>query len=253
MRPAASSWDAAPQDRSVHRETRGPAPRQSARSPSPTVLADRAGHQEACRKVAGTDSAVCDAVPRTAATRSPCATLSSTAFVNSSTNSGTPSVRSTISATISAVIPALPISLHQRLSVASAEPIEHQTHDVERPAQGGRNSGRKVITSNTGSRCTWSTIRSRSSREVGSIQWASSNTMSTVRCRASASSWLRNISNSFSRLSCGLRLRSAAELGSDNNSLNSAMSSSPREPGVTSALPLERQAGGPGIPAARSS
>jgi hypothetical protein len=45
--------------------------------------------------VAGTANAVSDVVASTAATRFPCAALSSTALVSSSTNSGTPSVRST--------------------------------------------------------------------------------------------------------------------------------------------------------------
>ncbi len=63
-----------------------------------------------------------------------------------------------------------------------------------------------MITSSTGSRRAPSTIRSSSSREVGSIQWASSNTISTGRCRVSASNWLSTASNSFSRLRCGLRL-----------------------------------------------
>src|ERR1700738_3972972 len=47
-----------------------------------------------------------DVVANTAPPWSPCAALSSTALVSSSTNSGTPSVRWTISATISAASPA---------------------------------------------------------------------------------------------------------------------------------------------------
>jgi hypothetical protein len=127
----------------------------------------------------------------------------------------------------------------------------------ERPLQGaGWNSGRKVIASITRSRCTRSMVRSKSSREVGSIQWASSNTISTGRCRASASSWLSNASNIFSRLRCGLRLRSAAELGNDKSSLNSVMSSSSRAPGASNArnLPsLASTVSSRANPAARSS
>jgi hypothetical protein len=81
-----------------------------------------------------------------------------------------------------------------------------------RPPHGGWNSGRKVIASSTGRCRTRSTVRSSNSREVGSIQWASSNTISNGRCCASASSWPSRASNNFSRLRCGLRLSSAAEL-----------------------------------------
>ena len=49
------------------------------------------------------------------------------------------------------------------------------------PAQPALNSGRKVMTSKTGRRRTRSTVRSSSSREVGSIQCASSNTIKTGR------------------------------------------------------------------------
>ena len=110
MRLAAPSQDAAPPARSVHRRTRGRAPRRFARSPwRAGPSRSRRAISEACN-VAGTDSAASDVVASTAATRSPCAALSSTALVSSSTNSGTPSVRSTISATISAVSAALPAS-----------------------------------------------------------------------------------------------------------------------------------------------
>jgi hypothetical protein len=82
------------------------------------------------------------------------------------------------------------------------------------------------------------TAKSSNSREVGSIQWASSNTISTGRRRASAASWLRTASNNFSRLRCGLRLSPVAELGNDNSSLNSMRSSSSRMPGASSARNL---------------
>ena len=103
--------DAAPPARSVHRKTRGRAPRRSARPPWAPARAGRSrAISEAC-KVAGTDSAASDvAAEHRGDPVCSAPALSSTALVNSSTNSGTPSVRSTISATISAVSAALPAS-----------------------------------------------------------------------------------------------------------------------------------------------
>ena len=182
---------------------------------------------------------------------------SSTALVNSSTNSGTPSMRSTISATISGASEALPASLCTSASPSrSPSRLSAKLATWARPGQGGWNSGRKVTASSTGRCRTRSTVRSSNSREVGSIQWASSNTISTGRRRASASSWLSSDSNCFSRLRCGLRLRSEAELGNDNSSLNSVISSSSRMPAASNArnLPsLSWTVSSRANPAARSS
>jgi len=89
------------------------------------------------------------------------------------------------------------------------------------------------MTSNTARRRTCSTIRSKNSREVGSIQCASSNVASTGRPRDNAANWLVSASNNFSRFFCGLKLSSAAALGSDSNSLNSANSLSLGMPGAS--------------------
>jgi len=234
MQLAALSPNAAPPARSVDRRTRGRVRRRSVRSPwgaSPS-RSSRA-ISEAC-KVAGTDSAASDVVDNTAATRSACAALSSTALVSSSTKSGTPSLRATISATISGVSAVLPARLCTSVSPSrSPSRLSAKLVTWERPPQDGWNSGRKVITSSTGRRRTRSRVRSSNSREVGSIQWTSSNTISTGRCRASASSWVSSASNSFSRLRCGLRFKSAAELGNDSSSLNSGISSSSRASGAS--------------------
>ncbi len=58
----------------------------------------------------------------------------------------------------------------------------------ERPVQGASYSGRKVISTNTGKARTRSTVRSSTSSEVASAQWASSNSINTGFCRANASS-----------------------------------------------------------------
>ena len=55
----------------------------------------------------------------------------------------------------------------------------------ERPVQGASYSGRKVINANTGKARTRSTVRSSTSSEVASAQWASSNNINTGFCRAS--------------------------------------------------------------------
>jgi hypothetical protein len=55
------------------------------------------------------------------------------------------------------------------------------------PVHGGTNSGRKVATSRTGRRAIRSIVRSKTSRELGSIQWRSSKTIKTGFCRANAS------------------------------------------------------------------
>jgi len=57
------------------------------------------------------------------------------------------------------------------------------------PVQGASYSGRKVININTGKARNRSTIRSSTSSEVASAQWASSNSIKTGFCRANASSW----------------------------------------------------------------
>ena len=59
----------------------------------------------------------------------------------------------------------------------------------ERPVQGASYSGRKVKSANTGKVRTRSTVRSSTSSEVASAQWASSNSINTGFCRANASSW----------------------------------------------------------------
>ena len=108
--------------------------------------AGRAAPSARHASVAGTDSAASEVVASTAATRSPCSALSSTALVSSSTNSGTPSVRSTISATISRASAALPASV--RTSAAPSRSPSRLSAKLVTwgwPPQGGWNSGRKVI------------------------------------------------------------------------------------------------------------
>ena len=78
--------------------------------------------------------------------------------------------------------------------------------------------------SRTGSRRIRSIVRSNSSREVGSIQCTSSNTISTGRLRLKSSNRPSKASSVFSFFSCGVRFisDSAPPLGSDNRSATSA-------------------------------
>ena len=70
--------------------------------------------------------------------------------------------------------------------------------------QGAANSGRCVAISNTGRPAARSIVRSRSSRELGSIQCRSSQTNSTGCRRASTSSCRTSVSKVFSFFRSGL-------------------------------------------------
>ncbi len=96
------------------------------------------------------------------------------------------------------------------------------------PVQGGWNSGRNVTISNTGRLRTRSTVRSSSSREVGSIQCASSKTITTGCWRARPSSCRISAASVRSFLRCGLRFGSGwrSEAGNDSRSARNATSSS---------------------------
>src|SRR5215472_14255644 len=114
---------------------------------------------------------------------------SSTALVNSSTKSGTPSVLATICA-ITSWGSARPATRPARVSTsACARRSSAMLVTCERPLHGASYSGRKVISTKTDKARTRSTVRSSTSSEVASAQWASSNSISTGFCRASASSW----------------------------------------------------------------
>ena len=130
-------------------------------------------------------------------------------MVNSSTNSGTPSARSTIWATTSSGN-ALPPAICSTKAVRSRRSRRLSASMVTCgwPVQGGWNSGRNVTISSTGRLRTRSTVRSSSSREVGSIQCASSKTMTTGCWRARPSSCRISASSVRSFLRCGLRFGS---------------------------------------------
>jgi len=86
-----------------------------------------------------------------AATRSPCAALSSTDLLSSSPDRGTPlGALDDLGDALRVERGIAGQSLHERLAVTFAEPIE-QLATYERPAQGGRNSGRKMMTRSAGS------------------------------------------------------------------------------------------------------
>ncbi len=149
-------------------------------------------------------------------------------MVNSSTNKGTPSVRSTIWSTTSSgnALPAICSTKSVRSRRSSRLSISMLTCGW--PAQGGWNSGRNVTISSTGRLGARSTIRSSTSREVGSIQCTSSKIMTTGRWRARPSSWRISASRVRSFLCCGLRFGSGwrSEAGKDIRSAMSATSSS---------------------------
>ena len=144
MQLAAPSQDAAPPARSVRRQTRGRAPRRSARSPWPPVRADRAA-------------------PSARHARSPAPTARQAMLVAS-----TPATRSSLRGAFQHRLGQLldkerhPVGalddlgddlggergiagqlLHQRLAVAFAEPIERQARDVGAAAPGRLKFGAK--------------------------------------------------------------------------------------------------------------
>ena len=98
----------------------------------------------------------------------------------SSMKSGTPSVRSTICSAISlgsALPPPTWVIISARCRFDRRLRLRIVT--CERPIQGGVNSGRKVMISKTRRVGIRSISRSSDSRVVGSLQWTSSNTIST--------------------------------------------------------------------------
>ena len=119
----------------------------------------------------------------------PSSPASSTAFVISSTNRGMPSVRSMMSCRMFA---------GSELVAATRSIMASTSRRVSRlivravtcgcPIQGDSNSGRKVMISSTGRFAIRFTVRPNSSRLVGSVQCASSKTISTGFLRASVSS-----------------------------------------------------------------
>ena len=66
-------------------------------------------------------------------------------------------------------------------------------------------------------------MRSSSSRELGSIQWRSSNIISTGRCRERPSTCRSSASNVFSFLRCGVTSSGGAR-SADGNECSSAIS-----------------------------
>ena len=150
-------------------------------------------------------------------------------LVSSSTNKGTPSVRSVIWSITSAGS-ALPPAICPTSAVRSCRSrrLSAIMLTCGWPIQGGWNSGRNVTISSTGKLRTRSTVRSSSSREVGSIQCASSKTISTGCWHARPSSCRISASNVRSFLRWGLRFGSGwrSESGNDSKSARSATSSS---------------------------
>ena len=154
--------------------------------------------------------------------------LSKTVLVNSSTNSGTPSVRSTIWSTTSPGSALSEICATKMVRSRRSKRLSVSIVTCGRPVQGGWNSGRKVTSSRTGRVRRCSTVRSSSSREVGSIQCASSKTITTGCWRARPLSW--HISASSVRCFFWGGLRSGngrrSEAGNDYRSAINATSSS---------------------------
>ncbi len=101
-------------------------------------------------------------------------------LVSSSTNNGTPSVRARICSRISAGN-ALPPADRSTRVMPSRRPRRASASVVTcaSAGQGGVNSGRAVTRSSNGSVGARATVRVNSSSEVGSIQCASSNSIST--------------------------------------------------------------------------
>src|SRR5262244_1390105 len=96
-------------------------------------------------------------------------------FVEELTKSGTPSVLATICAVTSGGS-GRPATCPARVSTsAGARRSSAMLLTCERPVQGASYSGRKVISTNTGRARTRSTVRSSTSSELASAQWASSN------------------------------------------------------------------------------
>ena len=135
---------------------------------------------------------------RGAAARAP---PSTTALVNSSMKSGIPSARAAISRTISAGKPSAP-GTHLTRNSASRGLIGCKSIFAAcgSPSHAGANSGRLVTTSRIGHRLMRLTNSSTSSREVGSIQCASSTSTRSVRSAASCRKFSMRASNRRARL-----------------------------------------------------
>ena len=122
---------------------------------------------------------------------------SSTVLVSSSANSGTPSVRSTISSTSASGRSRPRDATHERCASAPVEAAQGQRGSVRLPRPGrpelgavGDDQQQRQAAPRS------STMRSSSSRGVGSIQCTSSNSASTGSRRATPSSWRNSAARS---------------------------------------------------------
>ena len=177
-----ASQHAAPPARSVHRRTRGRAPRRSAQPPWRPARADRGAPSARHARSPGPTArqASSSPSPRRPGRRGrrfrapPWSAPRRTAARRRRARRSRRRSR--------AARPALPAS-RSTSAAPSRSPSRFSANIVTCgwPLQACWNSGRKVTTSSTGSRRTRSTVRSSNSREVGSIQCASSNTISTGR------------------------------------------------------------------------
>src|SRR5258705_211058 len=103
------------------------------------------------------------------------APASRTVFVISSTNSGTPSVRTTISSMTSAGSGAAPATwVARRAQVRASSRLSASNVTCRSPVHAGVNFERKLVMMSTLRSGARATVKSISSREVGSIQCASS-------------------------------------------------------------------------------
>ena len=154
---------------------------------------------------------------------------SATAFVSSSMNNGTPSVRWTIASTTSSGSPLVP-RMRRTKHAHSPRSSRWSASKVTwaGPVHADWNSGRKVMSSSSEERGAHFTTRSSSSRDVGSIQWASSNSIRTGCRRARVESCRNSASNVFSFLRCGDNAADVKRplMGTDSSSARSATSSS---------------------------
>ncbi len=151
-------------------------------------------------------------------------------LVSSSRNSGTPSVRARICSRISAGS-ALPPADRSTRVMPSRRPRRASGSVVTwaSAGQGGVNSGRAVTRSSNGSVDARATVRVNSSSEVGSIQCASSNSISTGCRAASRAICASSASSVFSLRRCGVRSgrRYLSPVGIDIRSAMNPISSAP--------------------------
>lgn len=158
---------------------------------------------------------------------------SSTALVSSSMNNGTPSVRAMICSRTASGSVRPPV----RSSISAIDWARDSRPSASMlacpmPTQPGSYSGRAVTTASTRRSCSRSTMRSSSSRVVGSAQCASSNTHSTGRSPARSASWLSRLSKVRAFCWCGVSVRGGnrSSVETDSSAASGATASPSTDP-----------------------